>query len=33
MLPNEEIDARIEELKNAETEQRLREASNFGFYS
>lgn len=33
MLPNEEIDARIEELKNVETEQRLREASNYGFYS
>ncbi len=33
MLPNEVIDARIEELKNVETEQRLREASNYGFYS
>lgn len=32
MLPNEVIDARIEELKNVETEQRLREASNYGFY-
>lgn len=33
MLPNEVIDARIEELKDEETEQRLREASNYGFYS
>ena len=33
MLPNEVIDARIEDLKNVETEQRLREASNYGFYS
>ena len=33
MLPNEVIDARIEELKNVETEQRLREASDDGFYS
>ncbi len=33
MLPNEVIDARIEELKNVETEQRLREASDYGFYS
>ena len=33
MRPNEVIDARIEELKNVETEQRLREASNYGFYS
>ena len=33
MFPNEVIDARIEELKNVETEQRLREASNYGFYS
>lgn len=33
MLPEEVIDARIEELKGMETEQMLRETTNYGFYS